>query len=318
MARISFRQGIVRHTEPNFLQLSGQAVTLIASTSSHVDFTLAQGLKNYLYTEQQVILDAWAGPFTPGKNYWLYWDINLASGVRTFGHTLVAPIAQSAPPPTEQLVVDLHWFDTFTKKMKVYNGNSFVEKLRVFATKLINGTTFQSMSIRAPDFTGTQVGLEIPSTAGALVFDSVGQPIRTGDGAFFTTEDPFVTGVPTGASLKVNSTLVPAAANQPLTRFQVVQFVDFNKIGPATPSLANNVILGMIDRDLSATEVTNVAIQGLMFNEEWDFTSAGINAGVYVGYGGSISLTPIFPTQFPIGRVMDKQTILFSPTLFSS
>ena len=317
MARTSFRQGIVRHTEPNFLQLSGQAVTLIATITSRVDFTLAQGMKNYLYSEHQTIIDAWVGPFTSGKNYWLYWDIDLASGVRTFGHTLCAPIAQSIPPPENQLIADLHWFDTTANKMKVYNGNSFVEKLRVFAAKLINGVTFQSLSIRAPDFTGTQVGLEIPSLAGAFVFDSVGQPIRTGDGAFFTTEDSFVTGVPTGASLKINSTLVPAAANQPLTKFQVVQFVAFNKIGPASPSLTNDVILGMIDRDLAATEVTNVQIQGLLFNEEWDFTSAGVNASVFVGVGGIVSLTPIFPTQFPIGRVIDKQTILFSPTLFS-
>jgi len=274
-------------------------------------------LKNYLYSEHQIILDAWVGPFTTGKNYWLYWDIDLASGVRTFGHTLCAPIAQSTPPPENQLIADLHWFDTTVNKMKVYNGNSFVERLRVFAAKLINGATFQSLSIRAPDFTGTQVGLEIPSLAGALVFDSVGQPIRTGDGAFFTTEDSFVTGVPTGASLKINSTLVPAAANQPLTKFQVVQFVAFNKIGPAAPSLTNDVVLGMIDRDLAATEVTNIAIQGLIFNEEWDFTSAGVNASIFVGVGGIVSLTPVFPTQFSIGRVIDKQTILFSPTLFS-
>ena len=317
MARTSFRQGIIRHTTPNFLQLSGQAVTLLAATDSLIEITLAQGLKNYLYTEHQVIIDAWSGPFTSGQNYWLYWDINLASGVRTFGHTLVAPIAQSVAPPTNQLVTDLHWFDLSTNRMKVYNGNSFVEVVRVFAAKLINGTTFQSMSVRAPDFTGTQVGLEVPASPGALVFDSVGQPIRTGDGAFFTTEDPFVTGIPTGASLKINSTLVPAAANQPLTKFQVVQFVGFNKVGPAAPALSNDVILGIVDRNLAATEITNISIQGLIFNEEWDFTSAGVNAAVYVGVGGMVSLTSVFPTQAPVGRVVDKQTILFSPSLFS-
>ncbi len=317
MASISFRQGIVRHTKPNFLALNGQAVTLLAATDSLVEIALAQSLKDYLYTEHQTIIDAWTGPFTSGKDYWLFWDINLVSGVRTFGHTCVAPIAQSVAPPTNQLVTDLHWFDLSVNRMKVYNGNSFVEVLRVFAAKLINGVAFQSMSIRAPDFTGTQVGLEVPSSPGALVFDSSGQPIRTGEGAFFTTEDPFVTGVPTGASLKINSVLVPAAANQPLTKFQVVQFVAFNKIGPATPSATNDVILGMIDHNLAAAEVTNVNIQGLVFNEEWDFTSAGVNAPIYIGVGGIVSLTPVLALQPAVGRVMDKQTILFSPTLFS-
>jgi len=314
MAKVSFRQGIVQHLEPNFLVLNNQRVTLLSSSLTPNLITFAHGDKDYLYTERQTIVDAWLGPFTSGKDYWLYWDIDRVSGIRTFGHTLVSPIAQNTAPSSP--AGDLHWFDTSINRMKVFNGASFVEAIRVFAARLINGVTFQSLSINAPIFTGTQVGLEVPTFAGSLVFDSTtGMPIHTGNDTFFTTEDKFITGVPTGASLKINSTLVPAIANQPLSRFQVVQYVDFNKIGPANAFTAGDVIVGMIEEDAIAGDLINVAIQGIIFNEEWDFST--VNAPVFIGVGGMISLTPVFPTQSLVGRVIGKQSILFSPTLFS-
>ena len=195
--RITFRQGIVRHQtdisgSPAFLQKVGQYVNLIVSPDPTI-VTFAHGQKNYLYTESKTQLqsEAW-GPFDAGTNYWLYWDINLVNGVRTFGSTVYEPLVSANQPSLSCVdsfgvpcvIAGRMWYNTVRNIMYEYNGASWVEVVRVFACKLELGTTIRSMSIRAPEFIGTQVGLTTPAYAGAIAFDTAGKPIRTGDRKF--------------------------------------------------------------------------------------------------------------------------------------
>ena len=86
---VNFRQGIVStQLTPNFLTYVGGHVNINAN-GDPVVITFAYGSSDYLFTEADNVPSAWTGPFSPATDYWLYWDIDSFTGIRTFGHTLV-------------------------------------------------------------------------------------------------------------------------------------------------------------------------------------------------------------------------------------
>ena len=317
--RLSFRQGIVQHqtdtfNTPTFLLVSGGYVSLIANNAPTV-ITFAQGDKDYLYTERRTMAGAW-GPFS-AADYWLYWQLDGVTGARTFGATNLEPVtAPEAPtsPGTGQM-----WFNTNHKKMYEFNGASWIEVIRVFACKLVGGVTPISVSINSPDFRGTQVGLNVPSRSGELIFDLQGKPIRASDRQFFNTEDQFFTGVATGARLRVGNILVPGVAEQPLHKYQVVEFIDFNRILPASPFTQLTRVYGIIEEDAPAGDVVDFVTEGMIYNEDWDWMSLGalVNDPVYIDDAGEIQIVPHIGGQMPIGVVTGIKEIYFAPRLFS-
>jgi len=319
MARLSFRQGIVRHqtdsnNNPTFLHKVGNYVSLIVSP----DFTIINlicGTKDYLYTEHLTQVNAW-GPFTPGIDAFLYWDINVLTGVRTFGSTTFDPVAAAEPPQIPS--VGQMWFDTSFNIWYEWSGSSWTVIVRVFAAQLINGTQLSSMSIRSPEFVGTQVGLTVDSTPGSLVFDSSGNPIFDSTHKFFTTEDVFVTGVPTGASLKVNNILLRAQAQQNIAAYNVVVYSSYNKIVPALPFTILNRVYGITEESANINDIVNVITEGVIFNEHWDWPGDGadVNDPVFIDNTGQIVLSPTGADALPVGAVIGPQTILFDPTLY--
>jgi hypothetical protein len=211
------------------------------------------------------------------------------------------------------------WFNTVTNIWYEYNGSTFTEVVRVLAAKYTNATTLQSVSIDAPAFTGTQVGLTSSARVGSLVFDSTGAPIKTGSGnKFFTTEDAFVTGVPTGAGLRVNNIVVSGQANAPIAAYQVVQYNDYAQIGVADPFQQGLRVFGILEEDAATNEVVNFLVEGMIYNSAWDWPAAGADANdpVYADFAGMITLTPVIPNQLPVGVVIGIQEILFAPGLF--
>lgn len=317
--RLTFRQGIVKHqtdiyNTPTFLDVSGGYVSLVTTNDPTV-ITFVQGTKDYLYTERQTQNNAW-GPFTSGDQ-WLYWQLNMATGVREFGSTSLEPLTGTTPPlsPT----TGQSWFNTMSNIMYEYNGASWVEVVRVFACKLQGSTTPVSMSINAPDFRGTQVGLNTPARAGSLIFDLQGKPIKTSDRRFFTTEDEIFTGVSTGARLKVGNILIPGIAQQPLHKYQVVEFSDFNEILPATPFTQLTRVYGIIEEDAPVGDVVDFVTEGMIYNEDWDWVALGadVNDPVYIDNTGGIQVVPFIGGQLPVGVVVGTKEIMFSPRLFS-
>ncbi len=91
--RIDFRQGIIKYPFTNnqqtFLIKQGSYVTL-STDNGIIDYTTIHGDQDYLFTETSNVPNAW-GPFDPNTDYWLYFDINLLTGVRTFGSTKLIP-----------------------------------------------------------------------------------------------------------------------------------------------------------------------------------------------------------------------------------
>lgn len=317
--KISFRQGIVRHQTdtmgtPTFLNVSGGYVSIVVSPDPTI-MAFIHGTKDYLYTERQSIAQAW-GPFAPGQDQWLYWQLNPSTGIREFGSTSLEPIESPAMPTSPS--IGQMWFNTTQNLWYEWSGSSWVEVIRVFACRLENGTTPRSMSINSPAFTGTQVGLTQSKRIGALAFDNAGNPIRTGDRKFFTTEDAFVTGVASGAQLRVNNIVLPAIAQEPLAEYSVVEYYDFNKLQHARPLNQGRKVFGFIEEDAHTGEVVNFVLEGMIVNEDWDWVAAGadVNDPVYADDAGLISLTPEIPDQIPVGMVTGRHEILFTPRLF--
>ncbi len=338
MARLPFRQGIVRHgkspQQSFFLQQSGQYVDLIISPESTL-IAFADDTKDYLYTESVTILKAW-GPFTfPAQSNWLYWDINRITGIRTFGSTTLAPVSANIAPSSPS--AGQLWFDTSSSnltsmQMHEYNGAAWVRVLRVLAAKYIDDkflSPIDGASLET-NFTGTQIGGSglISTIVGALAFDSTGNPIINQDGKFFTTEDVFTTGVPTGASLKVNNILLPAQSVGSIAAYQVVVFTEYNKINLAGTFDYIDKVYGIVEEDVATGDIGNVILEGIIFNELWDFTdgtnnpnmSGTVNDPVYITSTGELTtnISQSIPTQVVVAVIMSRQSILFSPGIYGT
>jgi hypothetical protein len=142
--KINFRQGIIRArlnlSKPNFLEHNVNNNTITVDvTDVPVQVAIAYKSANYLieYTATQTNL---FGPFTWNPvwgeeplhpTYYLYWDVNLASGAITTGYTYLAPTSGYGLPSSG--LKDQHHFDLNQMVTVVYDGLQWVPKARVFA-----------------------------------------------------------------------------------------------------------------------------------------------------------------------------------------
>ena len=326
MARISFRQGIVSHQtdtagNPLFLNINGAYVDLVVSPDPTV-IAMIHGTADYLFTEANNTPQAW-GPL-PSVTSWLYWDLDLIEGTISRGFTTLEPIMSSTKPnnPTTGQM----WFDTTANIWYAYNGAVFLEVVRVFAAEYTNAVTLTSMSTDAPKFTGSQIittdlSHKSRTRAGALVFGKNLQPLKNPNtNTFFTTEDEIVTGVPTSASLRINNQVVTGRVRYPIAAYTVVQYDDFNSIVVANPALEGVRLFGIIEEDAITDEIVSFVLEGIIFNEQWDWIEEGasINSPLYINNTGQISLSNSSASSSPIGFVFSRQEIFFAPRLFVS
>lgn len=310
---IDFRQGLVR-APANFLMKNGTAVSLQVPPSDTVIAAIADGTADYLISEKQTIVNAWPGPFVAGTDYWLYWDIHLVTGARSFGHTKLEPFEGPTPPHTPQ--ADQHWFDTSTKLMKVYNAttNRWTRVIRVFACHYSQGGVLIGMGANS-GFTGTQAGLNGQTNAGALLFDNLGGVLKKKDGTYFTTEDYALTGIAQSSQVKFGSMQIRAEAGIYMPALTLVQFVDYNRVVPASIHVIDKVNYGVIEFDANVGDVVNVTVDGVIRSGTWNFPAMGVpmNAPIYIDANGVLTPYPSTP-PVPIGTVIDKDAILLRPS----
>lgn len=308
---IGFRQGLVR-APANFLSRNGATVSLQVPPNDTVIATILDGDTDYLISEKQSITSAWAGPFVANTNYWLYWDIHLVTGVRTFGYTTLDPSEGPTAPASPQN--NQHWFDTTVNQTKVYITaiNRWSRVIRVFAAQYSGGAVFTSLST-SQNFTGTQVGINTPCNAGALVFDNYGGALKKKNGTYFTTEDYAVTGVALSSQVKLGSIMIRAEADAYIPPLTIVQFTDFNKVRPASNHVINKIVYGLIEFEANTGDVVNVSLEGVITNGSWDWSSVGINTLLYVDGYGALTSTPSLP-PVPVAVVIDKNAIMLRPS----
>lgn len=322
---LDFQQGIVTYPTVSglqtFLAYGGGFVTL-QTTNGRVDITFAHGTHNYLLSESSTVNNAW-GPLTAGVDYWLYWDIDTRTGVRTFGATQLAPFygASFTGTPTE----DQHWFDTSARKMYVFQSGAFREAIRVFAAK-INSSTLSPLGSGIPTmpYAGTQAGQNIPGTAaGRIVFDNTGNPIRRVNGQFFTSEDDlFVEGSPVNV-VRLESSIINGTANENIAKFQIAKFVSFGHLELAEYEDIGEEAIVIVMEDLTTGQTGTVCVQGLITNPAWNWINVGAplwvdgdNPGVLTEDDAHVANAFIHPQgRVPVGRVISPTSIYFDQGL---
>lgn len=315
---LDFQQGIVSYPIDtglqSFLSYAGGYVTLRA-LNGRTDIAFAHGLENYLLSESTTVPNAW-GPLPTTTDCWLYWDIDLRTAIRSFGFTTLAPLYTSTRPSSG--VDGQHWFDTSARKMYVFQSGNFREVVRVFAAK-VNNANFTPLGSGGPrPYAGSQAGLNtLGKPTGRIIVDDAGKPIRRSDGRFFTSEsDFFVNGSPVN-SIKLEANILTATADEPLAKFQVVKFVDFDHVMLASYDDTGTTAIAMLMEDLDSGETGAICLQGLITNPAWNWTTPG--SRVWVSTSGQ--LTEIDPhvanslaypePRNPIGRVISRTSLFF-------
>ena len=328
---ITFRQGIIRYnttvSAPQFVQkssLTGAAVDLIVSPEPVV-FTFAHYSSNYLFEETSSMPGAWGtgavgsvnGPMTEiGQTQYLFWDVNLASGELTRGWTLIPPLSGSSAPPNP--VHDTHWFDTSTMRMRVFrkpNPNEqgyWQDKIRLFAATYASSGAVNPMPI------GSQVGVSGGNfNTGNIILGINNKPLRQADGSFVTTETDLIIYQTSGQNIKFDMALVFAQATEEIAKFHLVSFSPDRRISLASNSNMTNFVSGIVTEDLYQDDVGQVITNGVVRNEQWNWTSSQINKPLFCGPSGQVTLSPpVFGVVQQIGFVYDQDSIylnLFAP-----
>ncbi len=313
--RTSFRQGLVSAEVsgpniPSYLLVNSNGVT-IKGTNRPTVFTAAHGPKNYTV---QFITDTLAVPASVNPNvdalYWLYLDINRATGARTFGATTLQPtygtVAPSAPAAGQ------HWFDVSSSTMKVFQ-TTWQPVIRVFfGTR--RGNNIQTMPF------GSHVGLVSPSVSGSIIMDAMGVGIKDSTGYFITSEDVLLNeGVATHASvLEANVTTLPAL--QQIPAYAVVRKHNTqNGVVLATTGDVGEAVIGIAVISATIGEPVNMVVSGKVYNPLWNWERA--NMPLWISATGELvtidpnRLSPSIQQRSPIARTIDAQTILFSQGL---
>ncbi len=309
--KIPFRQGIVKHGidsagNQTFLQKSnsGTTIDLIASAVEPVEIAFAHDNSDYLFTEFNVVAFAWNGPFSSGTDFWLFWDISLLDARRTFGYTTLEPFFG----PTAPMGIEgQHWFDTSTTVHKVFINGIFKDVIRVFAAKYEQG------SILKPFDVGTQVGLDVTSFPGPILFDEENNAIRKFGPRrrteYITGETPIATFASNQAiSLQFESTFTVAEAVGNIPEFHLISYNNQNKIELASSTNTNRVV-GLTREDLFDTEIRSFITRGFVSSSNFSFTE---DAGtpVFCDETGQVTTTVTqINTIKCVGHVVNASTI---------
>jgi hypothetical protein len=318
--KLTFRNGIVRHqtdivNSPTFLQLTGSGdVNLIVSPDPTI-ITFAQGTANYTFVENVTVNQAW-GPFSGGDpTAWLFWDIDLRTGLRTFDFTNLEPIVSNDEPVAPG--IDQHWFNKVQNAMFVFNGARFVQKIRVFSARLESG------SVLFPFPIGSQVGIQNGSfRSGFILFDEDSKPVKKfqsfGLGEFIHTESELSSQFTKVANFKLEGLISEAEAVENIPKNFAVAYV-----GEGTPpetsgkiGLARNTepcfpAVGIATEDMVPTEVRQFITQGFVKDDMFNFTGKEPGQPIFVGPTGELIFdVPQQDSVQRIGIVVDPQTIL--------
>lgn len=315
---INFRQGIIKYPSnggvQQFLGRNGANISLLVNDRQRVDVTFADGSQNYLYTEIATVTDAWLS-IPNSVDVWLYWDLNVKTGVRTFGSTLLQPAYGPVRPTTP--VEDQHWFDTIACKLYVYStSGGWIRKIRTFAAK-VNTSTFTHLGPISPlPFAGTQVGLtNFTVDASYIVYDELAQPIVRTNGEFLTlNSDMFVRGSSI-SHIKLEANAVQLLAAEPIARFNVVRLSDFDHISSASYENLTTSVCGISLEDLEPDELGLVVFQGVVTNPEWDWTTPGAYLWAYNGVLTETDYHMVDAVTYPraeppIARVLSPVSII--------
>jgi PKD repeat protein len=306
--KLNFSQGIIRHQtdvngNPTFLQRSGQFVNLIVSPNPTVLAIMHRGT-TYIVEELKTVLNAWGPILTP---QYLYWDVNLLTGVLTRGMTAFPPVYASSEPTSPEL--NQHWFDTDQKTFFVWTNQGWTEKVRVFAGYATPGAT--PLKPQRAGF--SQAGQIGNFDGGNIVLDSFGMPLRESNGCFVTTVTQLnVVNLGT-VTTQLEGFVQAIQAIEEIPKFHLVSLKNGRRAVLARSDDHNTRIAGIVVEDLYEGNVGKLFCSGLIRSPEFNWPVDQINRPLFCNTTGKITLTA--PTQGvlqQIGFVYDVDAVFIS------
>lgn len=267
--------------------------------------TFAHGSTDYLLIEDINIENAWEGPFVGNVDYWLYWDIDIVTGERTFGHTTIEPSFGDVRPLMPQ--EDQHFFDLTFNKMYVWDGNKWIEKIRVFSASM-------SDLVLNPKGNYSQVNIYGNYGSNTILIDRFRNPVSTfsDDGTIELVTDSDGINVFDNLSTFTYGKLTEyyGTATEDIPKHKCVCWDSSRGLRLATPDDVDNPSFGVSDRTLSTGDVGKIITHGFLKNRhDWSWHEPE-NTSIFVGNNGNISTTPsqLYSSQ-RIGYIVSPDTI---------
>lgn len=311
---VNFRQGIVRPAYagsvpddtniPTYLNKTSSGIFILASKDDPLLITFSHYNQNILFKEDKNYL-AWPSPpsITPA---WLYWDLNMDTGERTFGFTNIEPLIGSELPSNP--TIDQHFFSLKDYTMKVWIGDLWLTVLRVFAS-VYNGSA--PIPIVEPFFPNqSQVGLNDKSKSGYILFGEDEKPLKTYNN-ILTTETILRTQKNFYNNLDLPSKKLHGRSLEMIPIYKCITHRNRNKdLGVTTSSDPNNPCIGITLEPFNKGDIKRYITNGyisdpIRFN--WDEDP---NTLLFVGPDGNMSTTPPNSVSIQrIGYIVDRHTI---------
>lgn len=305
---ISFTQGVVRGEAnlgtPVYLTKAGANVHIFTS-SEPVLAVVAHKTKNYLITEPVSVNNAWAG--IPPGGAWMYWDINMATGVVTRGFTIHAPAFGSSLPPSS-LNTDQHYFNTSSKRHYVWNGSAWIEVLRVFAGSV------SALGVMTISAFASQVGLNTAVTAGYIIYGLNNQAIIDPlDSTFINTGSGFLlAGGPKAFPITLDNELNYVLAGESIPAASLVA------IGPlGTIILADNTTekfsTGLVLEPVITGQSARIHMAGYIVSGDFAFSSGDVGTVLWLTTAGGMSIVrPVTTKAQSVGIIVSETSMLLN------
>lgn len=311
--QLNFRQGIVGPLlSSTYITLNSNGNINLNVGSLPLQLNFAQDIANYLYVEATSILSAWVGSFNAGS-YWLYWDIDLETAIRSFGSTQVQPSYGIDFPSSP--VLDQHFFSLNDTTMYYWNGQSWVECIRIFAGSIINGVITLSNSGSQVDLYNTTIN------TGTILFDVYNNPVTKylddGSYVFSTSADsiqPFNYNI---VSLDFKSVDIAGIADEYIPQYYCVMTDGKDEYGNVIVSATsyfdiNNPAFAITTANMMEGDVKQLVTHGYIQDPTWYWNYPPLTP-LYVGGAGEITTYVANPysTQ-KIGFVVNLSTIFIN------
>ena len=309
---VDVKQGVIRpyyigknwQDIPTYLQVKNRSVIINTNSNDYVILSFSHGSANYLFMEDE-ITEAWTN-LPSSSPIWLYWDIDLYTGKRTFGYTNIKPSSGNILP--EEPFLDQHFFDLTDNTMKVWSGAAWEEKIRLFATEYNGG---QTAKITRPfRVNNSQVGLNRSCEAGYILFDENFNPLKSGNK--FITTDSILSTFKDFSGSSLGRGIINGNAVAPIPMYYCIQWADRDK----SIKIAKST-------DLTYNECIGIAIERFGRNQNRRFITEGYiedkvvfnwdeppNTNIFVGEYGEITAKPTTKHSIQrIGYIVNRHTI---------
>ena len=189
------------------------------------------------------------------------------------------------------------WYDNINNVWNVYqqlgiNPGIWLNKIRCFSG------IYYSNGVIVPMPLGSQVlpppGIVGNFSAGNILLGTNNNPLKNSDGTFVTTATQLIVQETSGQNVSLDAVLAFGEATQDIPAFYLASFSPYQTISLADSNgyTYTTFASGIVTAPLYATQAGRVVLNGIITNDTWEWTADQINAPLFLGPSGAISLIP--------------------------